>query len=43
MHEAISLVQLPPAQSLKTAMIVVTVTPMLCVYPSSKATSSRAS
>ena len=25
--------QLPPAQSLKTAMIVVTVTPVLCVYP----------
>ena len=31
--EAIPLDQLPPAQSLKTAMIVVTVTPILCVYP----------
>ena len=31
--EMIPIDQLPPAQSLKTAMIVVTVTPVLCVYP----------
>ena len=31
--EMIPLDQFPPAQSLKTAMIVVTVTPILCVYP----------
>ena len=31
--EMIPIDQLPPAQSLKTAMIVVTVTPILCVYP----------
>ena len=31
--EMIPIDQFPPAQSLKTAMIVVTVTPILCVYP----------
>ena len=31
--EMIPIDQLPPAQSLKTAMIVLTVTPILCVYP----------
>ena len=31
--EMIPIDQLPPAQSLKTAMIVITVTPILCVYP----------
>ena len=31
--EAVPVDQLPPTQSLKTAMIVVTVTPILCVYP----------
>jgi putative aldouronate transport system permease protein len=31
--ETIPLDQMPPAQSIKTAMIVVTVTPILCVYP----------
>ena len=31
--EAIPLDQLLPAQSLKTKMIVVTLTPILCVYP----------
>ena len=41
--EMIPIDQLPPAQSLKTAMIVVTVTPSCASTPSSNATSSRAS
>ena len=39
--EMIPIDHLPPAQSPKTAMVVVTVAPILCVTPSSSVTSSR--
>jgi putative aldouronate transport system permease protein len=31
--DIIAIDRMPPAQSVKTAMIILTVTPILCVYP----------